>query len=57
MSWIVNSSFTLGKTGPFLSFGIMTCIAAFASFLIPYDTTGVELDESPVKRRKQHKIR
>jgi len=44
MPWISIASLKIGKTGPFLIYGILTSIATISSALIPYDTTGKELD-------------
>lgn len=45
MPWISIASLNISKTGPFLIFGILCLVAGVSSFLLPYDTTGMELDK------------
>lgn len=45
MPWISFGFFRLGIRGPFLAYGILCLFAFLASLMIPYDTTGIELDK------------
>lgn len=44
-SWIASTGFYIGTTGSFLELSIASLLGAIACWLIPYDTTGVELDK------------
>lgn len=43
--WISIASLKIGIAGPFLIFGVLSLLAAICTGLLPYDTTGVELDK------------
>lgn len=45
MPWISIASMKISTTGPFLIYGILSLLASISSFLLPYDTTGLELDK------------
>ena len=44
MPWISIACLKIGVTGPFLIYGILGCAGCLSSAMIPYDTTGIELD-------------
>lgn len=44
MPWISIASMKISTTGPFLIYGILSLLAAVCSWILPYDTTGIELD-------------
>lgn len=45
MPWITMWALEIAPTGPFIVFGGLCFLAAFTSILLPYDTTGRELDK------------
>jgi len=45
MPWITIACLRIGNTGPFLIFGILCFLAMICSIKLPYDTTGMELDQ------------
>ena len=45
MPWISIASLKIGITGPFLIYGLLSLWATMCSMLLPYDTTGMELDK------------
>lgn len=45
MPWISIAALKISFTGPFLIYGILCLIAAICSILLPFDTTGMELDK------------
>lgn len=45
MPWITIYALKSSVTAPFLIFGVSCCLAAISCALIPYDTTGVPLDQ------------
>ena len=44
MPWISIAGLKIGHTGPFLIYGALAAVACLSSALMPYDTTGKELD-------------
>jgi len=45
MPWISIASLKIGITGPFLIYGLLAATATICSILLPFDTTGIELDK------------
>ena len=44
MPWISIAGLKIGHTGPFIIYGSLAAVACIAAALMPYDTTGMELD-------------
>jgi len=49
MPFVSLESFEISPTTPYLLFGIAFVITSVASFMVPYDTTSMELDITPKK--------
>ena len=49
MPWVCVWTLNISSTGPFVAFGVFCLVATIAVTLLPYDTTGRELDTAQEK--------